>query len=101
MIEMTDQIKTEPTYERDLTGLLIVDPYNDFLSEGGKLYELSRATLEAHDAKIDVVLSDNGREFCGRPDRHPYELFQPVEEIEHHPAHTKRPQSNGLGKLGE
>ena len=23
-------------------------------------------------ARIDVVLSDNGREFCGRPDRHPY-----------------------------
>lgn len=37
------------TYETELTGLLIVDPYNDFLSEGGKLYELSRATLEAND----------------------------------------------------
>ena len=36
------------TYERELTGLLIVDPYNDFLSEGGKLYERSRATLETH-----------------------------------------------------
>lgn len=37
------------TYERDLTGLLVVDPYNDFLAEGGKLYELGRATLETHD----------------------------------------------------
>ena len=37
----------ELTYEPELTGLLIVDPYNDFLSEGGKLYELSRETLEA------------------------------------------------------
>lgn len=36
------------TYEPELTGLLIVDPYNDFLSEGGKLYQLCRATLEAH-----------------------------------------------------
>ncbi|MFC4527091.1 cysteine hydrolase [Dyella halodurans] len=35
----------ETTYEPDLTGLLIVDPYNDFLSEGGKLYQLSRETL--------------------------------------------------------
>ncbi|PMQ04609.1 Peroxyureidoacrylate/ureidoacrylate amidohydrolase RutB [Dyella sp. AD56] len=41
----------ETTYEPDLTGLLIVDPYNDFLSEGGKLYELSRETLES----LDVV----------------------------------------------
>jgi hypothetical protein len=31
---MADHVKTEPTYERDLTGLLNVDPYNDFLSEG-------------------------------------------------------------------
>src|ERR1700674_5675924 len=36
-------------YEPNLTGLIIVDPYNDFLSEGGKLYELSRATLETSD----------------------------------------------------
>jgi len=39
---------SELTYEPDLTGLLIVDPYNDFLSERGKLYPFSRATLEAH-----------------------------------------------------
>ncbi|MER5787872.1 isochorismatase family cysteine hydrolase [Streptomyces sp. NPDC001980] len=40
--------KPEQTYEPELTGLLIVDPYNDFLSEGGKLYEISRSTLEGH-----------------------------------------------------
>ena len=40
--------EAELTYEADLTGLLIVDPYNDFLSKGGKLYELSRSTLEAN-----------------------------------------------------
>ena len=39
----------ELTYEPELTGLLIVDPYNDFLSEGGKLYEISRSTLEANE----------------------------------------------------
>ena len=32
-------------------------------------------TFETARARIDVVLSDNGREFCGRPDRHSYELF--------------------------
>jgi ureidoacrylate peracid hydrolase len=40
--------KSELAYEPELTGLLIVDPYNDFLSEGGKLYELSRSTLESN-----------------------------------------------------
>lgn len=46
---MTMTLGPEPTYEPELTGLIIVDPYNDFLSEGGKLYELSRATLEQFD----------------------------------------------------
>jgi hypothetical protein len=31
--------------------------------------------FETRRAQIDAVLSDNGREFCGREDRHPYELF--------------------------
>ena len=35
---------TESSYPRAQTGLLIIDPYNDFMSEGGKLYEATRAT---------------------------------------------------------
>ncbi len=53
-------------------------------------------TFEAHKARIDVVLSDNGREFCGRPERHPYELFLQLEEIEHRTTKVRRPQSNGI-----
>ena len=30
---------TTTTYAADRTDLLIIDPYNDFMSEGGKLYE--------------------------------------------------------------
>jgi transposase InsO family protein len=52
--------------------------------------------FEDHDAKIEVVLSDNGREFCGRPDQHPYELFLQLEDIEHRTTRVKRPQSNGI-----
>lgn len=46
-------------YEPELTGLLVVDPYNDFLSEGGKLFELSRGTLQVFDvvALMRQVLS--------------------------------------------
>jgi transposase InsO family protein len=53
-------------------------------------------TFEAQDARIEVVLSDNGREFCGRPDQHPYELFLQLEDIEHRTTRVKRPQSNGI-----
>jgi transposase InsO family protein len=52
--------------------------------------------LEQHDARIDTVLFDNGREFCGRHDQHPYELFPQLEEIEHRTTRVKRPQSNGV-----
>lgn len=51
--------------------------------------------FEAHGARIQTVLSDNGREFCGRPDRHPYELFLQLEGIEHRTTKVRRPQSNG------
>ena len=53
-------------------------------------------SFEDHGAAITTVLSDNGREFCGRPDRHPYELFLQLEGIEHRTTRVKRPQSNGF-----
>lgn len=51
--------------------------------------------FEQHKAQITTVLSDNGREFCGRKDRHPYELFLQLEGIEHRTTRVRRPQSNG------
>lgn len=52
--------------------------------------------FDAHEARIVTVLSDNGREFCGRPDQHPYELFLQLEGIEHRTTRVRRPQSNGF-----
>lgn len=52
--------------------------------------------FEKHNAGITTILSDNGREFCGRPDRHPYELFLQLEGIEHRTTKVRRPQSNGF-----
>jgi transposase InsO family protein len=51
---------------------------------------------EKHGAQIKTVLSDNGREYCGKPDRHPYELFLQLEGIEHRKTKVARPQSNGF-----
>lgn len=53
-------------------------------------------TFEECGTAIDNVLSDNGREFCGRMDQHPYELFLQLEGIEHKTTRVKRPQSNGI-----
>lgn len=37
-------------YDPERTAILLVDPYNEFLSEGGLLYDLSKETLEANNA---------------------------------------------------
>jgi hypothetical protein len=39
----------EVRYERESTALLVVDPYNDFISEGGKIWDRIRAVAEAND----------------------------------------------------
>jgi ureidoacrylate peracid hydrolase len=40
---------TALTYDRKITGLLVIDPYNDFISEGGKAWPRIRAVAEAND----------------------------------------------------
>ena len=52
--------------------------------------------FEEHGIRVQTILSDNGREFCGREDQHPYELFLQLEEIEHRTTKVGRPQSNGF-----
>jgi nicotinamidase-related amidase len=37
-----------PSFDRDVTGLLVVDPYNDFISEGGKIWPRIKAVAEAN-----------------------------------------------------
>jgi nicotinamidase-related amidase len=39
---------TDLSYDPDITGLLVVDPYNDFISEGGKIWPRLQAVAEAN-----------------------------------------------------
>ena len=36
------------TYDKDLTGLVVIDPYNDFISEGGKVWDRLKGVAEAN-----------------------------------------------------
>jgi nicotinamidase-related amidase len=36
------------TYGKEITALLVIDPYNDFISEGGKLWERVKKVAEAN-----------------------------------------------------
>jgi len=40
---------TAPGYGREITALVVIDPYNDFISEGGKAWPRIRAVAEAND----------------------------------------------------
>ncbi len=42
------------------------------------------------------ILTDRGTEYCGLPERHPYEVFLQYHEIEHTKTRARRPQSNGI-----
>ncbi len=37
------------TYDEEITALLVIDPYNDFISEGGKLWDRLKTVAEAND----------------------------------------------------
>jgi ureidoacrylate peracid hydrolase len=37
------------TYDKSLTGLVVIDPYNDFISEGGKLWDRLKSVAEANE----------------------------------------------------
>src|SRR6266851_4485066 len=39
---------TYPSYDKNVTALLVVDPYNDFISEGGKIWPRIKAVAEAN-----------------------------------------------------
>jgi transposase InsO family protein len=52
--------------------------------------------FEEHKCAVLTILTDNGPEYKGRHDRHPFELFLQLENIEHRLTPVRRPQSNGI-----
>ncbi|QRM36193.1 IS481 family transposase [Microvirga sp. VF16] len=52
--------------------------------------------FDAHEVKLCRVLTDRGTEYCGNPERHEYELYLAVEDVDHTRTKTKSPQTNGI-----
>lgn len=69
----------------------------------GKLPEEAVAALhndvlpqyEAWGLAVKAILTDNGREFCGK-DTHACEIYLALNDIEHRMTRVKRPQTNGF-----
>jgi transposase InsO family protein len=60
------------------------------------LYDRVLPFYQALGISVGAVLTDNGREFCGRPDSHPYELLLAMEGIEHRTTRVRSPRTNGF-----
>ena len=52
--------------------------------------------LEEEGVGLLRMLTDRGTEFCGRPERHDYQLFLAVNDIDHTKTKAYSPQTNGI-----
>lgn len=60
------------------------------------LYDRVLPFYEALGVPVEAILTDNGREFCGRQDCHAYELLLAMEDIEHRTTKVRSPRTNGF-----
>ena len=49
-----------------------------------------------HSLPLLRMLTDRGTEYCGRADRHDYELYLAVNDIDHTKTKARSPQTNGI-----
>ena len=46
--------------------------------------------------KLYRILTDRGAEYCGKLERHTYQLYPVVEDIDHSRTKANHPQTNGI-----
>lgn len=60
------------------------------------LYDRVLPFYESQGLLVENILSDNGREYCGRPMIHPYQIFLELYDIKHRRTKVARPRTNGF-----
>jgi len=60
------------------------------------VYDRVLPFYEALGVPVQAVLTDNGREFCGKPESHPYELLLSLHDIKHRTTKVRSPRTNGF-----
>lgn len=51
---------------------------------------------EGHGLPVLRILTDRGTEYCGKPERHDYQLYLALNDIEHTRTKARHPQTNGI-----
>jgi len=75
-------------YDKAIAALLVIDPYNDFISEGGKIWQRLRTVAEANDCVPHMVQILNAARKAG------FRVFYaiPRRSSTSHFSHTRRCQ---------
>jgi transposase InsO family protein len=60
------------------------------------LYDRVLPFYESHGLKVEHILTDNGREYCGKPMIHPYQIFLDLYDIDHRRTKVATPRTNGF-----
>ncbi len=60
------------------------------------LYDRVPPFYESQGRKVENILSDNGREYCGRPMIHPYQIFLELSDIAHRRTTVALTRTNGF-----
>jgi ureidoacrylate peracid hydrolase len=81
-------------FPRGKTALLVIDPVNDFLSEGGAAYPMTRATLKLHDVIEHLKLAIEGARARGIP-----VLFGPMAFTEEDYADDQLHRKSGINRF--
>jgi ureidoacrylate peracid hydrolase len=86
-----------PVFEKDLTALLVIDPYNDFISEGGILWPLIKEIAEtvhcvpnmlavlkaARGAGIQVFFAPHHRDLGSADEIEGWKYIAPIQKFGH------------------
>lgn len=60
------------------------------------LYDRVLPFYEDHGLVVEHILTDNGREYCGKPMIHPYQIFLEFTDIKHRRTKVATPRTNGF-----
>ncbi|MCA1604775.1 MAG: cysteine hydrolase [Acidobacteria bacterium] len=82
------------SFPPDRTALLVIDPVNDFLSEGGAGWELVKTTVEKNDVIGNLKRVIEGARGCGVP-----VLFGPMAYTEEDYAEDQLHRKSGINRL--
>jgi len=82
------------SFARERTALLVIDPVNDFLSEGGAAWELTKWTVKKHDVVGNLKRAIEGARERGVP-----VLFAPMAYTEEDYADGRLQRRSGINRM--